>query len=196
MYPDMRFVVYHSGFVPDVREGPFQNGPESRGTDTLIKSLLDHNVGVGSNVFSEIGASWRYLMKDPDQAAHFIGKLLLHVGEDNVVWGTDCLLFGAPQDQIQAFQSFQISTEFQEKYGYPALTQAIRAKIFGRNSARLYGIPREAQRMGFEIRGGDPIGAARAEYAENPDPGFIAYGPRTRAEFLRLARLSGEARLG
>ena len=79
-------------------------------------------------------------MRYPTQAAHVLGKLLKHVGEDNVVWGTDCLFYGSPQDQIQALRSFHISEEFQERYGYPKLTNAIKAKILGLNGARLYDI--------------------------------------------------------
>ena len=57
-----------------------------------------------------------------------------------MVWGTDSIWFGTPQDQIQALRTFQISDELQERHGYPALTDEIKAKIFGINSARLYGI--------------------------------------------------------
>ena len=53
-------------------------------------------------------------MRYPDQAAHFLGKLLRYVGEDNVLWGTDCLFYGSPQPMIQALRSFKISEEFQE----------------------------------------------------------------------------------
>ena len=48
-------------------------------------------------------------MRDPDSAAHAMGKLFKHVGEDNVLWGTDSIWYGSPQDQIQAFRTFQIS---------------------------------------------------------------------------------------
>ena len=48
-------------------------------------------------------------MRDPTTAAHLLGKLLKHVGEDNVLWGTDSIWYGSPQDQIQAFRSFQIA---------------------------------------------------------------------------------------
>jgi hypothetical protein len=62
------------------------------------------------------------------------------VGEDNVIWRTDCLFYGSPQDQIQALRSFKISEEFQERYGYPELTRRIKNKILGQNGARLYGV--------------------------------------------------------
>src|SRR5207249_249614 len=73
-------------------------------------------------------------------AAHVLGKLLKFVGEDNVVWGTDCIFYGSPQDQIQAFRSFHISDEFQDRYGYPKLTREIKNKVLGLNAARLYGV--------------------------------------------------------
>ena len=42
-----------------------------------------------------------------------------------------------------AFRAFQISDEFQEKYGYPKITPEIRAKVFGLNSAEAYGLSPE-----------------------------------------------------
>ena len=79
-------------------------------------------------------------MGSPDQAAHVLGKLLVAVGEDNVCWGTDSIWYGSPQDQIEAFRAFEITPEFQERFGYPALTPELKAKILGTNSAALYGI--------------------------------------------------------
>ena len=76
-------------------------------------------------------------MADPDQAAHVLGKLLVAVGEDNILWGTDSIWYGSPQDQIQAFRAFEITAESREKFGYPALTPAVKAKILGQNAARL-----------------------------------------------------------
>ena len=137
-HPDLRFVVYHSGFEPGSREGPFdENG---NGVDRLVKSLRDAGVRPGRNVYAELGSTWRTVMSDPDQAAHVLGKLLVAVGEDNVLWGTDSIWYGSPQDQIQAMRSFEISAEAQERFGYPALTASTKAKIFGQNAARLYGI--------------------------------------------------------
>jgi uncharacterized protein len=57
-----------------------------------------------------------------------------------VIWGTDCLFYGSPQDQIQALRSFRISQEFQDRFGYPELTKEIKDKILGLNGARLYGV--------------------------------------------------------
>ena len=75
-----------------------------------------------------------------EEAMHYWGKLLKYVGEDRIVWGTDCLWFGCPQPIIQAFRAFEISQEFQDKYGYPALTQARKEKILGQNAAKLQNV--------------------------------------------------------
>jgi hypothetical protein len=137
-HPDLRIVVYHSGYEAGNIEGRFaENG---MGVDRLVKSLRDAGVGPGGNVYAELGSTWKSVMADPDQAAHVIGKLLVAVGEDNVVWGTDSIWYGSPQDQIQAFRALEITAESQERFGYPALTPAVKAKILGQNAARLFGI--------------------------------------------------------
>ena len=101
-------------------------------------------VAAGSNVYAELGSTWRAVMGDLDQAAHLLGKLLLAVGDDNILWGTDSIWYGTPQDQIAMFKAFQITPEFQERFGYPELTDERKAKILGRNAARLFGIDRPA----------------------------------------------------
>jgi hypothetical protein len=137
---DLHFVVYHSGF--DVGNPPERayDEKDDYGVNRLITSVKKAGIGPGGNVFAELGSTWRFLMTNPDQAAHVLGKLLVTFGENNLCWGTDSIWYGAPQDQIQAFRTFQISREFQERYGYPELTPTLKAKIFGINSAALYGV--------------------------------------------------------
>jgi hypothetical protein len=184
-YPDINFIIFHSGYDPTMPEGPFTPGQPKSGTDSLVQSVLDAGLGNGSNVFAELGSTWWEVMKRPEQAAHLMGKLLKYVGEDNVLWGTDCLFYGSPQDQIQAFRAFQISEEYQEKYGYPAISDEIRAKIFGLSSAKIYGIEPVTKTVAHAA---DAIGRAKAEYLGHPDPTFKSYGPKTRREFLALAK--------
>jgi uncharacterized protein len=139
-HPDVRFVVYHSGHEADLAEGPYTRATANLGINRLITSMRRAGVGPNRNVYAELGTTWRNVMRSPDQAAHVLGKLLRYVGEDNVVWGTDCLFYGSPQDQIQALRSFQISDQLQERYGYPRLTKEVKSKILGLNAARLYGV--------------------------------------------------------
>jgi hypothetical protein len=118
--------------------------------NALVKSLQDNGVAPNSNVWAELGSTWRGVMSDPTQAAHVLGKLLKYVGEDRVCWGTDCIWYGAPQPQIVAFRAFQIDAELRDQYGYPELTTALKAKIFGLTSAQLYGIDAEARRCAIQ----------------------------------------------
>ena len=142
--------------------------------------------GKPRNVYAELGSTWRFVMRDPDQAAHLLGKLLKTFGEDRVLWGTDSIWYGSPQDQIQAFRAFQISREFQERYGYPALTPALKRKVFGLNAARVYGLKPDAMRRKLAK---DRVQKRKAEYLNDPQPSFATYGPRNRQEFLALLRL-------
>jgi hypothetical protein len=90
-----------------------------------------------------------------------------------------------PHDESRPFRTFQISEEFQEGFGYPAITDEIRAKVFGLSSARIYGIePVTRERA----QAADALDRAKAGYAQSPDPSFRSYGPRTRREFFALAR--------
>src|SRR6185437_6100097 len=95
------FIIYHSGFETGHRESPFDTVRATHGVDTLIKSLLDNGIAPNRNVYAELGSTWRFVMRDPTMAAHLFGKLLVHVGQDNVLWGTDSVWYGSPQDQIQ-----------------------------------------------------------------------------------------------
>ena len=138
--PDLTFLVYHGGFEGGKTEGPY-NPDNPQGVDRLIKSHQDAGLRRNQgNLYAEMGSLWRYFMTRPDEAAHVIGKLLKYFGEERIMWGTDSIWYGSPQDQIQAFRAFRISEEFQERYGYPALTAEAKRKIFGLNGARVYEI--------------------------------------------------------
>ncbi|HEX6218127.1 MAG TPA: amidohydrolase family protein [Sphingomicrobium sp.] len=181
--PDLTFLVYHSGFQPGVKEGAYD--PDGGGVDRLIRAHreagLKRNEG---NLYAELGACWRYFMGRPDEAAHVIGKLLATFGEERIMWGTDCLWFGSPQDQIQAFRAFEISTEYQEKFGYPALTPEAKRQIFGLNAARVYGL----DVPGIRTSG---LEQSRVTYREQANPSFASYGPASRRQFLALHREHG-----
>ena len=181
LFPDVTFLIYHAGYEARRPEGPYDPAAAAEvGIDTLIASLKANGVPPNANVYAELGSTWRILMRDPTAAAHALGKLLSHVGHDRVLWGTDSIWYGSPQDQIQAFRVFQIAPEFQAKYGYPALDAALKAKVFGLNAASVYGVdPASIVRKA----GTDDLDRARAAYRERPAPSFATYGPRTAAEF-------------
>ena len=139
-HPDVRFLVYHSGFEADAMEGPYDPAAADRGVNRLIASMQAAGIGPNQNVYAELGTTWWSLLARPDEAAHLLGKLLVHVGADNVLWGTDAVFYGSPQGQIQAFRAFQISEQFQEQFGYPAMTDEVKRKILGLNALKLHDV--------------------------------------------------------
>jgi predicted TIM-barrel fold metal-dependent hydrolase len=181
--PDLTFLIYHSGFQPGVKEGPYD--PEGQGVDRLIRAHREAGFKPNAgNVYAELGACWRYFMGRPDEAAHVMGKLLATFGEERILWGTDCIWFGSPQDQIQAFRAFQIGSEYQERFSYPELTNAAKNRILGLNAAEVYDL---------DVAGlkGSSLGASRADYRVDANPSFLTYGPANRREFLALNRAGG-----
>jgi hypothetical protein len=178
--PDVNFVVYHSGFEPSGQGvGPYDPAdPNPQGVDRLIRSVTDAGLEPNANVYAELGGTWWFVMRDPTVAAHVLGKLLTYIGEDRVVWGTDSIWFGTPQDQIQAMRTFQISEELQDQHGYPALTDEIKAKIFGINSARLYDIE--------PITGPAGLTPEEVEAVRSSMQPARTYGPTTIAQSMAM----------
>ena len=183
-YPHVNFLIYHSGLVADKAEGAYDE-KRTDGIDALVTSLVKNGVAPGSNVYAELGSTWRLLMRDPDSAAHALGKLFKYCGENNVLWGTDSIWYGSPQDQIQAFRTFQIAPGFRDKFGYPLITKELRAKVFGLNALKIYPVPADVLQKHLK---GDKLAREREEYRERPDPRFVTYGPKTRREFMNLKK--------
>jgi predicted TIM-barrel fold metal-dependent hydrolase len=144
-FPDISFVIYHSGFEPGLPEGPYRAEGGTVGVDTLLRSVLENGLGPGSNVYAELGTTWFNLLSRPHEAAHVLGKLLLHLGDDNVIWGTDGIWYGPTQPALDAFRTFQIPDAMCEQFGYPKLTPESRRKILCGNASRVYGIDPSAQ---------------------------------------------------
>ncbi len=65
----------------------------------------------------------------------------------------------------------------------------MKAKIFGLNATKPYGIELEEV---LERASGDAVTRQKAAYLERPDPSFRTYGPRTRREFVNLRTWQGE----
>jgi uncharacterized protein len=180
LFPKAKFLVYHSGFErTGPPEGSYTRSTANVGINRLIASMRKHGVGPNENVYAELGSTWWTIMRDPAQAAHVLGKLLKYVGEDNVLWGTDCIFYGSPQDQIQALRAFRISNEFQERYGYPELTPLRKAKILGLNGARVYGVEPEKRHFRFTRR---ELEEMRRKLPFRHE----TYGPRNAREVKRL----------
>ena len=169
LFPDITFLVYHSGYEPDPdgEEGPHEADP-GRGVSRLVASLAQAGIGPGANVYAELGSTWFLMLRRPREAAHVLGKLLLAVGEDRIVWGTDSVWYGSPQPLIDAFRAFTISERLQEEHGYPPLTSSAKEKILGLNAAQVYGVDLQAAQASRAAGDADPgwLAAARRELSE------------------------------
>ncbi len=182
---DVDLLVYHSGYENGVVEGAYDPSNPGGGIDRLVASVEAAGLGPGDNVHAELGSTWRNLMTRPDEAAHALGKLLVALGEDNILWGTDSIWYGSPQDQIEAFRAFQITPEFQERFGYPALTDEIKRKILGHNAARLFAIDPVTEACAVDRAALDQL---RAERSEQAAPTF-----HTHAEAAAVALAAARA---
>jgi predicted TIM-barrel fold metal-dependent hydrolase len=190
--PDLAFLVYHSGYEKMTDENhPFDPDADDHfGVDRMVRALQESGIGPDGNVYAELGSTWANVMTEPEQAAHVVGKLLLALGPDRILWGTDCVYNGIPQSQITAFRMFQIPEPMRETFGYPELTAEIKAKIFGLNAARIYGVDVAAMRREISA---DDVTALRMAFLQDPAsvpvPDRRRYeGPRTRRQFLQLLK--------
>lgn len=86
-----------------------------------------------------IGLSW--LNQIARTRPRFFGKLLgdaiMYAGIDKVIWSNDGI---ASRMGVDDFRNFQFSEDLQDGYGYTALTDEDKAKMFGLNFAKLIGI--------------------------------------------------------
>ena len=151
--PDLSFLVYHSGYEAG-GEGPYD--PDGTGVDRLVRSVGEAGIGPGGNVYAELGSTWRNVMGSPDDAAHVLGKLLVAFGPERILWGTDSIWYGSPQDQIAAFRAFEITPAFQERFGYPALTADVKRRILGANAVELLRDHAAGRRVRDAGRAGGP----------------------------------------
>jgi predicted TIM-barrel fold metal-dependent hydrolase len=185
IFPDMQFVVFHGAWDKNHTEGAYDPNA-GIGIDTFLRALDDHAVPPNSNVWVDVGTVWREVLKDPTTAAHTMGKLLKRVGEHRVLWGTDAIWYGSPQAQLQAFRAFNISTEFQDQYGYPALTDAVKNQVLGLNAAQLFHLDVDATRCALAS---DPLTTAQPMAAHLRDEGVLPAGSRANGPTTRRGML-------
>ncbi|MGH9841526.1 MAG: amidohydrolase family protein [Blastocatellia bacterium] len=157
--PDFNFIVYHSAIKHGTNEPDWiaNNKYDPTTGDfewhSVLMDIRKRNPKM-NNVYCEIGSFFGTLaIAHPEMAMHGMGKNIKYYGADHVIWGTDCLWWGSPQWVIDAFKRFQISDEFCEKFGYMKITKEDKARIFGLNAARVYGVDVKAKRKALPADG-------------------------------------------
>src|SRR5688572_813233 len=195
-WPQFNFIIYHSGIKPsfwvlnalnEIRSGVTREGVPDISWTTEFAVLS----APFKNVYAEIGTTFAStVITFPTVCAHILGQLLKFMGEDRVVFGSDAVWYGSPQWQIEALWRFQIPEDMRKKYGYPELTQVVKRKILGLNSARLYNTPGAAEQ---NAHGRYKAVPANYESQITPElkrileyPGFGAAAPQSQPD-IQLA---------
>jgi predicted TIM-barrel fold metal-dependent hydrolase len=182
-WPDLNFIVYHSGYRGSgwlgrgtgarMSDGGNANDPQNIPWISNIFALLRRNPRI-RNIYFELGSTFNQLSSsNPVACMHMFGQMLQTAGPNRILWGTDCIWGGSPQSQIERFRRFRISDALIERYGYPQLTDGTKAKILGINAARLMGVDIAAQRRAIET---DRLTQLRDESRRNPAPSNTQYG--------------------
>jgi predicted TIM-barrel fold metal-dependent hydrolase len=115
-FPDLRIIAYHMGW------------PHS---EELIGLAGKHK-----NLYLSLSGIVGWFARAPYRGYHMIGESLQWAGPDKIVMGLD-LPFDETKRIVDYVRNLEMPEELQEKWGYPPITDEIRAKILGENLARL-----------------------------------------------------------
>lgn len=127
-FPGLRLVAFHMGY-------PY--------CDDLNMVAMGH-----PNVFLCLSLLVPWAISAPRKFAKIIGEALRFAGPDRIIWGTDYAGFGMQlRFAVEGLRNFQIPDDMREGYGYPAITDEMRRKIFGENLAGLLGIDCRERRI-------------------------------------------------
>ena len=169
-FRDIDFLVYHAGLL-GVSETKASG--EVPWTSEFCR-MKKKEPGL-RNIYMELGSTFGQLVTtNPAACAHLLGQVIDAFGADHVLWGTDSIWYGTPQWQIDAFKRFEIPPALQSAHGYAPLTREVKARIFGLNAARVFGVDVNAARN--EIPN-DYLARMKMAYLdEGPAPSHRWYG--------------------
>jgi predicted TIM-barrel fold metal-dependent hydrolase len=177
-FPDMNFLIYHAGFkgvrdaLPAVQDD-FKTVTNIPWVSDLC-SMRKRNPRM-KNVYMDLGTTFGMTaITQPKLCAYMLGLMLDAFGEDHVLWGTDSIWWGSPQWQIEALRRLQMPEDLMKRFGFKPLTGKVKEKIFGLNSAKVYGIDVKAKMNAIPS---DYVTKLKAKYrAEGPQPSNTQYG--------------------
>jgi predicted TIM-barrel fold metal-dependent hydrolase len=178
-FPDVNFLIYHSGFkaleeaVP-VAERGFRGNAYIPWVSDLCQWRRDNPHM--SNVYMELGSTFALMViTHPALCCHVLGMMIEAFGSDHILWGTDSVWWGSPQWQIDALRRLEMPASLMERFGYRPLTADVKRQIFGLNAARIYRIDPETQRNPIP---GDYVDQLRelSRAAGGPFPSNTQYG--------------------
>jgi uncharacterized protein len=95
------------------------------------------------NVYAGLAVAIPFIHTRPLYFAQVMGELLYWLGEDRILFASDYAIW-QPKWIIDKFMAFEMPGDMKNEY--PALTMETKAKILGKNAARLYDLDIEAIR--------------------------------------------------
>jgi hypothetical protein len=167
-FPDLNFLVYHSGFQGIAEAMPAIQSDFQKPYVPWVSDMCEwrkKNPHMAKNVYMELGSTFALMIVGfPRLAAHVLGMMLQAYGEERVLWGTDSIWWGSPQWQIESFKRMQMPDDLMKRFGYQPLTKGVKAKILGLNAAQVYGVDPKS-RLGHIP--GDYVDQLRKKYRES-----------------------------
>jgi predicted TIM-barrel fold metal-dependent hydrolase len=115
-FPELKIIAYHMGW-------PY--------TEELIGLAGKHK-----NLYLSMSGIVGWYARAPYRGYHMIGEALEWAGPDKIVMGLD-MPFDETTRIVDFIRTLQIPEELRQQWGYPEITDEIRAKILGLNLARL-----------------------------------------------------------
>ena len=135
-FPDLTFVIHH-----------------------LANPYFDEVVSIASrfpNVYLALSATINFILVAPRLIQERVGRLLMEVGADKLLWGSEASLGGPPGPYLKAVMELEIPEDLRVGYGYPQFTREDKRKFLGTNFARLLGIDVEAKKHALGLAGAAP----------------------------------------
>jgi predicted TIM-barrel fold metal-dependent hydrolase len=119
-FPDLHFIIHH-----------------------LSVPYFEETVWIANrfpNIHVSLSAAMNYYLIAPRAMQEQIGRLLMFVGVDKILWGSESVAVGSPAPYIQLLMDLEIPDDLRSGYGYPQITRADKEKILGLNFAKLMGV--------------------------------------------------------
>lgn len=116
-FPAMNFIIHH-----------------------LAIPYFDEAIWVGArfpNVYLSLAGNLNAAVFAPRTVQKQLGRLLMEVGVDKLMWASDAALSGGPAPYLRAILDLEIPEDLRVGYGYPQITRADKEKILGLNFARI-----------------------------------------------------------
>jgi uncharacterized protein len=129
-FPTMRFIIHH-----------------------LALPYFEECVSVASrfpNIYLSLAGNINAYFIAPRQVQTQIGRLLMEVGPDKLLWGSDAALLGPPKPYLEAVLTMEVPEDLRSGYGFPQFTREDKEKFLGLNFAGMLGIDVEAKKRELE----------------------------------------------